>query len=133
LGKYVLDKDKFIGRNSITLGDKTISFPAPIKYIEIFDEENRPKIVILYLHDTTNVALQCRNNLHCYNSTGDFLWTLKGLISEYNEINKKITDLEGVSLSIKKLDFNLLYSYEFICHYYIHVPSGKIIYLEGHR
>ena len=129
-----MDKAEFIGKNSIILGEKTITFPAPIRFIETFDEVNIPKIVILFSLNESNVAVEPINNLQCFDNKGNCLWTIKDLIRVFNEENKqfKINE-ESLFFCMKKLDFNMIYAYEFICHYYIHVPRGKLIYLEGHK
>lgn len=130
---FSLGSEQFIGQNIITLGDKEILFPSPIRNIEFFDEQRLPRIVILYHYEHNNVKPHDVNNLHCYDPNGEQIWIIKDLVPAYNRINTENFRIDNYFTRIRKLDFNILYAYSAECHFYINVPKGRIVYMEGHR
>lgn len=130
---FSLEKEQFIGHNTITLRGKDITFPSPIRDVEIFDEQNQPKIVISYHYEHNNVKPYDVNNLHCYDPNGELIWIIKDLVPAYNRINFENFRIDNYFTRIRKLDFNILYAVSDEFHFYINVPKGKIVYMEGHR
>jgi len=89
MNKILQNKEALIGGTKIVVNDKIIDFPEPILNIEVFGEHSVAKIVVLFYSGEVNSKL--RNNIHCYNMSGDCLWTIKDLILEYVSRNSQLT------------------------------------------